>query len=434
MRALRLISGLCLAAVLAASATAAPVAARLEAQAASIRTTTLQNGLKVIVWPDHDIPNVALYTWFHVGSRNERPGITGLSHFFEHMMFNGTSDHPQGDFDRIMEARGGSNNAYTTEDVTVYQDWFPRHALDTILSLEADRMAHLAFKPEVIESERGVVYSERRSSVDNDNFSLLMEQVQSTAFVAHPYHIPVIGWPSDIEHWTIDDLRHYYHTYYAPNNATMVVVGDVDPAVVFARVRHYFGGIPGAAPPAPIRTVEPPQPGPRRVTINKPAQSPIVEMAFHTPKVAADTSPAVDLLLTILTDGDSSRLHKLLVEDRQAAISVGGYRHKGFDPGLTWLYAVLPTDGDPDAVENMMLDELARIADQGVSNAELAKARSIRLADFWRRLSTISGKAQVLGEYEAFHGGYGALFSAPESYEAVTSEAIRDVARQYFTL
>jgi zinc protease len=183
-----------------------PPAATAKTLSRGIETRTLKNGMKVIVWPDHDIPNVAMYDWFRVGSRNEHPGITGLSHFFEHMMFNGSKKYAPGEFDRVMEANGGSNDAFTTENVTVYQDWFPRTALDIIFDLEADRIANLSFDPKVIESERQVVYSERRSSVDNDNRNLLAEQVQATAFVAHPYQFPVIGWPSDIESWKDDDL------------------------------------------------------------------------------------------------------------------------------------------------------------------------------------------------------------------------------------
>ena len=172
-----------------------------------IQSRTLDNGLKVIVWPDHDIPNVALYNFVRAGGRNEYPGVTGIAHYFEHMMFNGTTNRAQGEFDRIMGANGGSNNAYTSSDVTVYMDWFPRSALEVVLALEGDRLQNLSFDPEVVESERGVVYSERRLRVDNNNSSKLSEQLQATAFIAHPYQFPVIGWPSDIESWTMEDLQ-----------------------------------------------------------------------------------------------------------------------------------------------------------------------------------------------------------------------------------
>src|SRR5215510_1515054 len=193
------------------------------AQQLQIKTHTLKNGMKIIVEEDHSIPNVALYIFYRIGSRNERPGTTGLSHFFEHMMFNGAKKYGPKQFDVVMEANGGSNNAYTGRDVTVYQDWFPRSALDLIFDLESDRIANLSFDPKVIESERGVVSSERRTSVDANNFGILFEQVQATAFVAHPYQIPTIGWPADIQSWKIEDLQKFFKTNYAPNNCTMVL-------------------------------------------------------------------------------------------------------------------------------------------------------------------------------------------------------------------
>ena len=171
----------------------------LHAQNFNIQDHTLKNGMKVLVQEDPSIPNVAMYTFFHVGSRNEHEGITGLSHFFEHMMFNGAKKYGPGQFDKTMEAAGGDNNAYTTNDMTVYQDWFPNSALALLFDLEADRVQYLAFDPKIVESERQVVYSERRLSVDNNNFGLLDEQLEATAIMAHPYHWSVIGWPTDIE-------------------------------------------------------------------------------------------------------------------------------------------------------------------------------------------------------------------------------------------
>src|SRR5690242_15416714 len=181
----------------------------------AIRSVTLANGLKIIVWTVRNIPNVALYNWVRAGSRNEAPGITGLAHFFEHMMFNGTARRRAGDFDRLMEAQGGANNAFTSDDVTVYQDWFPRSALDLVFDLESDRVGNLAFVSEVIESERGVVSSERRLRVEDNNPGFLGEQVQAAAFVTHPYRFPTIGWPADIQAWRRSDLQDFFKTYYA---------------------------------------------------------------------------------------------------------------------------------------------------------------------------------------------------------------------------
>src|SRR6476661_8482289 len=181
-----------------------------QSQEFPVSTRTLKNGMKVLVQPDHSIPNVAMYIFYRIGSRNERPGTTGLSHFFEHMMFNGAKKYGPKMFDETLEAAGGSNNAYTSSDMTVYQDWFPPSTLETVFDLEADRIQNLNFDEKIIESERGVVYSERRSSVDASNEGLLNEQLEATAFIAHPYQWPVVGWAADIENWNMEDLKKHF--------------------------------------------------------------------------------------------------------------------------------------------------------------------------------------------------------------------------------
>ena len=397
-----------------------------------ITSFNLPNGLEVIVWPDHDIPNVAMYYFVRAGGRNEYPGITGLSHFFEHMMFNGTDDLEPGEFDRIMEAAGGQNNAYTSNDITVYQDWFPRSALEVIFELEAERLQNLAFVPEAVESERGVIISERRTRVDNNYSSKLLEQVSATAYVAHPYQFPVIGWPSDIESWTLSDLENFYRTYYAPNNITMVVAGDVTPAEVLDLAEEYFEDIPAQDPPADVRTVEPEQRGERRVVIETDAQTPMLHIAFHAGRAADPETLAMNLLLNILVGGDSSRLHRVLVEEEQLAIAIGGFQFEGFDPGLVYFYATLPPGGDVRSVEERIIQELGRVAAEGVSAAELEKARNIVLAEFWRSMATIDGKAAGLGKAAVFHGSYEKLFELPTDIEAVSADDLKAVAASVF--
>lgn len=393
-----------------------------------IVTKKLANGLEVVVWPDHDIPNVAMYTWYRVGSRNERPGITGISHYFEHMMFNGTKTRPPGAFDQVMEANGGRNNAYTSADVTVYQNWFPTSATELIFDLEADRMRNLDFDPKVVESERGVVYSERRSGVDDDNFGTLVEQMQATAFVAHPYQIPTIGWPSDIEGWKAEDLQAYYQKYYAPNNAVMFVVGDVQPGAVFALAEKHLAKLEPQPAPEPVTTREPPQLGERRIRIVRDAQTPLLAMAWHAGAAPDRQTRVMEVLLSILGGGDSSRLHRRLVEDEQAAVQVGTALDQGFDPGLAWVYAIVPPGGDVARTERLVDEEIARIAKDGPTAAELAKARNQALAGFWRGLATISGKAQALGNYQVFHGDYRKLFDAPAVYETITAAEVQQTA------
>ncbi len=399
---------------------------------AEIRSFTLDNGLKIIVWPDHDIPNVVMYNYVRAGGRNEYPGITGVAHFFEHMMFNGTDNLAPKEFDRVMEAAGGANNAYTSNDVTVYQDWFPRSALEIIFELESDRLANLAIVSDVVESERGVVMSERRSRVDNDNFFKLYEQMYATAYVAHPYQFPIIGWPSDIAAWTQRDLENFYRSYYAPNNYTMIFAGDVTPDEIYTLADDYFAGIPEQEPPAAVRTVEPEQQGARRLTIEAAAQTPLLHMAFHAGSATDPDTLPLELLLNILVGGESSRLHRLLVEEQQLAVSVNGFQSEGFDPGLAYFYLTLPPGADASAVETAVMSVLDDVATNGVTDAELAKARNIMLADFWRQIATIDGKASELGRYEVFNGSYEKLFDLPASLDAIDNDTIISVAARIF--
>ena len=420
-----------------ASAAKKPKATRPSAAAAAaareIRVKTLGNGMKILVWPDHDIPNVAIYNWFRVGSRNERPGITGLSHFFEHMMFNGSAHYPLGEFDRVMEQNGGSNNAFTSEDVTCYQDWFPKSILDLVFRLEADRICCLSFDPKKVESERQVVYSERRTSVEDDNSSLLDEQVQAAAYSAHGYHNPVIGWPGDIERWTIDDLRGYFKIHYAPNNATLIVVGDVTPEEVFALAEKHFGPIPAVPAPTERVTLEPPQLGERRVSIRKPGQTPLLEMAFHTGTADDKDAETRDLLVNILSSGESSRLYRRLVDQDRLALGAGAFvSPEGFDPGLIKFAVTVAPDKTPALAEAALLDELERLKASGPTEQELRKAKNAALAGYWRALKTINAKANALGTYEVFRGDFRELFTAPERYEQVTRAGIQELARRTF--
>lgn len=395
-----------------------------------IEAVTLANGMQIVIWPDHDIPNVTLYNWVRVGSRNEVPGITGLAHFFEHMMFNGTSTHAPGEFDRLLEANGARNNASTSSDVTVYQDWFPRSALDLVFELEADRLRNLSFDPAVIRSEREVVYSERRLSVDDSHSGRLQEQVQATAFLAHPYGIPTVGWPSDIEAWQIDDLKKFFAAHYAAGNCTMILVGDVDAKSTIALARKYFEALPAHEPPPAIRTKEPEQHGERRVFVEGDAQTPLLQFAYHSFAGSDPRMPALELLVRVLTDGDASRLHRTLVEEQKVAIAADTHIDAGFDPGLLWLFLTLPSGGDLRHAEAAFDAEIDRIRTNGVTAAELSKARNQALADFWRGLATINGKAQLLGSYAVLRGGYQKLFDAPRTYEQVTAEDVKKIAAQ----
>lgn len=403
-----------------------------QAQQFQIKTHTLKNGMKIIVEEDRSIPNVALYIFYRIGSRNERPGTTGLSHFFEHMMFNGAKKYGPKQFDQTMEAAGGSNNAYTSRDLTVYQDWFPKSALELIFDLEADRIRDLSFDPKVIESERGVVASERRSSVDANNFGILFEQLFATAYTAHPYQWPVVGWMVDIENWKIDDLKRHFEMGYAPSNATMVVSGDISAEEIFKLAEKFIEPIPSHAPPAAVTTKEPAQLGERRAVIKKFAQLPILMMGYHVPEAKHADYYALQMLQTILFSGQSSRMYQRIVDKDQLALSVGGGSGPTFDPTLFTISSQPKANVAPEKIEAAIYDEFEKVKTVGVTDEELQKARNILLAGFYRQMKTISGKANIIGTYEVFFGDYQKLFTAADDYAKVSKADVQRVAKQYF--
>jgi zinc protease len=267
---------------------------------------------------------------------------------------------------------------------------------------------------------------------DNDNFGRLYLEMNATAFIAHPYQFPVIGWSSDVENWTQQDLEDYFRTYYAPNNLTMVFTGDVTPEEVFGLAEQYFGGIPAQEPPQTIRTAEPEQQGERRLLVEVDSPTPLLHMTFHAGSATDPETLPLSVLLKILVGGDSSRLHRLFVEDEQIALAVGGFQMEGFDPGLVYFYLTLPPGADVAAVERRTLAELDRIASEGVTAAELEKARNIMIADYWRGLATIDGKASALGNAEVFLGDYQRAFSVPDELAGVTAEQLQQVAAAVF--
>ena len=397
-----------------------------------VAARTLKNGMKVLVQTDHSIPNIALYVFYRVGSRNEGPGTTGISHFFEHMMFNGAKKYGPGELDKAMEANGGSNNAYTTKDVTVYQDWFPRSALPLIYDIEADRIRDLNFDPVKIKSEREVVASERRLSVDDENGGILDEQLWANAVIAHPYHWPVVGWMSDIEHWTMEQLKHHFEMGYSPNNATMVVVGDASPEEIFQLCEKFIEPIPTHAPPPPVTTVEPEQLGERRLLVRKQAQLPLLMLAYHLPQTNSPDFYALNILRTVLFQGESSRMYQRLVDKDQIALDVSAFTEPAFDPTIIEVLAQPKQGVDPRACEKAIYEEFERAKTGEISDTELEKAKNIRLVEFYRQMRTINGRANTIGTYEVFFGDYKRLFDAAKNYSAVAKADVQRVAKTYF--
>ena len=397
-----------------------------------VKSFTLPNGMKFLVLESHTIPNANMYTYWKVGSRNEVPGITGLSHFFEHMMFNGSKKFGPKQFDRTMEAAGGANNAYTNNDLTVYQDWFPATALPVIFDLESDRIANLSIDPKMVESERGVVLSERSTGLENSNLRSLWGAVYATAFHAHPYAIPTIGHESDIKAWTQTDLENYFKTYYSPNNAVAVIVGAVKADEVKRLAEQYFAKAPQRALPPVVRTVEPEQKGERRVFVRKEsATTPNLMVSYKVPPANNPDYYALQVLNSILTEGKTSRLYQALV-DKRLATQVGADYGKAFDPGLFNFFAVAANQVPAAKVEEALLAEIDKLIREGVSEEEVQKVKNQKLLNFYRAQETINGKAAQIGDYEVYFGDYKKLFDAPEAYRRLRAADIQRVAATYF--
>jgi zinc protease len=391
----------------------------------------LENGLKVLVLEDHGVPAVSYYTFFRVGSRNEQPGRTGLSHLFEHLMFGGTPRHGAGDFDTAIESRGGESNAFTSEDMTVYHESFPSEALPLVVGLEADRMAGLRLTAESLASEREVVKEERRASTDESLEGALFEALQATAYAAHPYQWPVIGWPADLDAITVADLEAYFRIHYAPNNATVVVVGDVKPDRAIALIGDAYKSIPPQKPaPAVVRN-EPSQEGERRVILRRPAQLPAVAIAWHIPGTDSPDVFALDLAEVILGQGDSSRLHRALVIEKELATTVGVISDRRIDPSIFFLYAEARPGVEVADLEAAIHDQIAAFVAAGPGEPEVRKAKNTATVSLVRSLKTNSGKAEQIGMFETYFGSHTRLFSAPRDYETLTAADVKRVAARY---
>jgi len=302
----------------------------------------LDNGLRVLMLEDHSAPVVSYQVWFDVGSRNERPGITGLSHMLEHMMFRGSAKYGPEEHGDIVKAHGGSLNAFTSEDMTVYFENISSDQLELVIHLEAERLANLRLTEETFQPERSVVAEERLVGNDNNVFGAAWERAQAASYIAHPYGWSVVGWMSDIQGYTVDDLQAYYETYYAPDNATAVLVGDFDPERALVLFEKYYGGIPAGGPRPEVRTVEPPQQGERRTTFKRVAQLPFLFATYHIPEAAHADFAALEVAQKILSDGETSRIYKRCVYDEQLATYAGGFIAEQRDPQEIEGLAVTP--------------------------------------------------------------------------------------------
>jgi zinc protease len=409
----------------------AGLAVQAQLKPEDVKTFTLKNGMKFLVIEDNSIPNANMYLFYRVGSRNEHQGITGLSHFFEHMMFNGAKKFGPKEFDRTMEFNGGANNAYTSENVTVYTNWFPTSAMETIFDLEGDRIASLTIDPKMVESERGVVLSERSTGLENSPWNLLLQSVQAQAFQEHPYHWPVIGYEDDMKNWKQTDLERYFKTYYAPNNCVVVITGSVKLENVKKLAEKYIEPIPAQPAPPAVKIVEPPQTGERRILVQKDVATPYLNIAYRVPESKHEDYYALNLLSDILSSGKSSRLYASLVDQKQLATEINCGYDFAFDPTLFNFYAVTNKGVNEADLEKAIYEEVEKIKKDGVNDKELQKVKNQRLIQFYDQVETINGKSNNLGTYEVFFGDYKKMFDAPAAYNKVTADDIKRVAAKY---
>jgi predicted Zn-dependent peptidase len=347
------------------------------------------------------------------------------------MMFNGAAKYGPKEFDRVLESRGGHSNAYTSNDLTAYYEDFAAEALDTVIDLESDRMRSLQLTTDSLEQEREVVKEERRLRTDNSVFGLMEEQLEALVFLAHPYRWPVIGWMDDIERITRDDCEAFFRTYYAPSNAAIYCVGDVDPDGLIQAVERAYGDIPRGPAPAPVAPGEPPQRGERRARIRYPAQAPALLAGWRGPAARSPDAAALDVVQVCLGVGESSRLRKRLVLELELAVSVTiswGWR---IDPGVFFVFAELTPGVKLERAEAVLWQEIEKIATRGVTAAEVKRAKSLLRSSLLHEFATHHGVAHALGQAEALLGDWREAGRALEHYADVTPREVKRAAAEY---
>jgi zinc protease len=408
-------------------------AAPVFSQDLKVTEKVLPNGLKVLLKEEHKAPVVTFQIWYKVGSRNEKLGRTGVSHVLEHMMFKGTKKYGPKQFSQTVQRNGGNDNAFTGKDYTAYFENFASDRIAISLDLESDRMQNLLLDPKEFLSERDVVKEERRMRTDDDPTNTMVEQMTAAAFIAHPYQWPVIGWMADLNSLTRDDLVEHYRRYYAPNNATIVVVGDFDTRTLLPQIEQHFSSIPQGPAVSAVGAVEPRQLGERRIIVKKQAELPAVFAGYHTPDIKHADSFALEVLQGVLSSGKSSRLYKALVYEKQLALYAGGdYDNIANDPSLFYVYAGVMPGKTTDEVEKALYAELEKLKTAPVAEEELQKAKNQIESSFIMGQDSIFYQAMLLGQFETV-ANWKLLEKYVENIRAVTKEDVMRVAKQYFT-
>jgi zinc protease len=399
---------------------------------AEVREYQLDNGLKVLITEDHKAPVATFQVWYRVGSRNEPAGKAGISHLLEHMMFKGTPEYGSGVFSRLVQKNGGTDNAFTTKDYTMYFQSLASDRIDLSIKLESERMQNLLLASDDVKDERSVVMEERRMRYEDDPQMSLYEEVVATAFMVHPYHNPVIGWMSEIASIKRQDLISYYRKFYSPDNAFIVISGDVRADEIIAKIRDNFGKIPRGPAKSPVTAVEPPQKGQKRVYLRKQAKLPYILIAYHVPSFPHEDAAPLDVLSSIFS-GKSGRLYKSLVRKKKIALDAyASYDGLYIDPYLFFLGGTASPGKDAGAVEKALYEEVEKIKTAPPSEREVQKAKNQVEASFIMGQDSIFFQAEVLGMFEAL-GNWRLKDRYLEAIRKVTPEDVQRIAKKYFT-
>jgi zinc protease len=399
--------------------------------------TTLKNGLRVIVKEDHRAPTAVQMVWYRIGSTDEVDGASGVAHVLEHMMFKGTPSVGAGEFNKRVAAAGGRDNAFTSRDYTAYFQQVPKEKLPEMMQLEADRMRHLNVDAKEFAQEIKVVMEERRMRTDDNPQSKLFEQMNAVAFQAHPYRRPIIGWMNDLETMTAADAKAWYDTWYVPNNAYVIISGDVDHKEVFALAEKHYGPLEGRALPVRKQQVEPAQEGTRKVTVKAPAELPVLIMGYKAPilrDIDKDVDPyALEMLASILDGHDAARFNKKLVREDKVALSAGiDYDATARGPGMLYLHGT-PSEGKTVGdLEAALRAEIARVQKDGVSEQELKRAKAQLIAGQVYKLDSMFGQAMEIGQIESVGLPYQKLDRMLEKLQKVSAADSQGVAKKYF--
>jgi zinc protease len=428
------VAGAALAACALVAGAAAPLVAAVRPPRLQYDITTLPNGLTVVLEEDHSTPIVHLNLTYHVGSKNEKPGRTGFAHLFEHLMFKGSKNvEPEGHTSMIASI-GGQSNAFTTEDETTFWETAPSQYLPMLLWLEADRMATLRINKETFTNERDVVKEERRLRVDNQPFGRLNEIIYDQVFTTHPYKHQPIGSMADLDAASVDDVLDFYRTFYVPENATLTLVGDIDPAQTMQMVTQYLGRVPKAAKPVP-RDIpkEPPQTAERRLTLQTPWPLPAVVVAYHVTNDGNPDSYPLHIVGKVLSDGQSSRIQQKLIYEQQLAVAAFGGPNLIEDPNLFFAVAIVSPGRTPEQAINALIAEFELLKSQPISARELQRAKNQFARDYILGRESNQEKARVLSHAVVIHHDIKSADGEFEIFQGLTAADVQRVARTYFT-